>query len=170
MSTIALAKLRRLRTQQLLAGNQADHVGDRRVVLGLDAGVAALVGALAPQRRGVVGDAGHALGARLDADLLDRLEDRPRSLAARHAAQVGLAVVVAQLQGHQIGLAAHAAHILDRRVARRHGDARLAAQQRATIDTKETFTSLRDTARIVVAVTRRNSSRGVRSLAIEGPS
>ena len=36
--------------------------------------------------------------------------------------------------------------------------------------TKETFTSLRDTARIVVAVTRRNSSRGVESLAIEGPS
>ena len=84
--------------------------------------MAALVGALAPQGREVVGDAGHAPGAqRLDADLFDRLEDRPRGLAARHAAQMRLAVVVAQLQGHRIGLAAHAAHILDRQVARRHG-------------------------------------------------
>src|SRR5262245_17793526 len=35
--------------------------------------------------------------------------------------------------------------------------------------TNETLTSLRDTARMVVAVTRRNSSKGVVSLAIDGP-
>ena len=82
-----LGRFGRRGAQQLLAGDQADHVGDRRVVLGLDAGMAALVGALAPQRREIVGDAGHAAGAeRLDADLLDRLEDRARRLAARHAA------------------------------------------------------------------------------------
>ena len=50
-----------------------------------------------------------------------------------HAAQMGLAVVMAQLQRHRIGLAAHAADILDRQVAGRHGDARLAAQQRAAV-------------------------------------
>ena len=50
-------------------------------------------------------------------------------LAARDAAQMGLAVVMAQLQRHRIGLAADAAHILDRQIARRHGDAGFLAQQ-----------------------------------------
>ena len=168
MSTIALADFRRRGAQKLLAGDQADHVGDRRVVLGLDAGMAALVGALAPQGREIVGDAGHAAGAqRLDADLLDRLEDRARGLAARHAAQMRLAVVVAQLQRHRIGLAAHAAHILDRQVAGRHGDARLAARaaSRRRARRRRSLPCC-DIARIVVAVTRRNSSIGVVSLAI----
>ena len=125
-----LGRFRRLGAEELFAGDQADHVGDRRIFLGLDAGMAALVGALAPQGREIVGDADHLAGAqRLDADLLDRLEDRARRLAAGHAAQMGLAVVMAQLQRHRIGLAADAADILDRQIARRHGDAGFLAQQ-----------------------------------------
>ncbi len=84
--------------------------------------MAALVRALAIKGREVVGDAGHLARAEgFHADLLDRLEDRARGLAARHAAQVRLAVVVAHLQRHRIGLAAHAAHVFHRKVACRHG-------------------------------------------------
>ena len=76
------------------------------------------------------------------------------------------AVVIAQLQRHRIGLAAHAADILDRQVARRQRQARLGAQRASRRSgTKATLTSLRETARIVAAVTRRNSSSGVVSLA-----
>ena len=96
--------------------------------------MAALVGALPPQGGEIVGDAHHLAGTqRLDADLFHCLEDRARRLAARDPAQVGLAVVVAQLQRHRVGLAADAAHILDRQIARRHGDAGFLAQQRTAV-------------------------------------
>ena len=73
----ALAALRRGAAGQLLAHHQRQRFLDRRVGLVADVGEVGLGVFVLQHRADIVGDAGHAARAdRLDAGLLDRIEDR----------------------------------------------------------------------------------------------
>ena len=110
---------------QLFADHHADDLGDGRVVAFLDAVIAAAAAAFF-QGRGQVGrDTRHAAGAdRLDPGLLDRLVDVAGDLAARHMPGMGFRIVVAQAQGHRIGLAPQVRDFVVAQFARGQGQMR----------------------------------------------
>ena len=77
----------------------------------------------------VLRDALHAPRAdRLDARLLDRLEHRARLLPARHLPPMHRRIVAGELERDRVGVSAHDRGILRVELARRLGQARLAAR------------------------------------------
>ena len=95
-----------------------------------DAGEAALAAMLPKRRAQILAHARHGVGAdRLEARLLDRVEDVAGEFAARRLAAVDGRVVVAQLERDGVGLAAHLRDLVGRQVVGRQRQLRLAAEQ-----------------------------------------
>jgi len=114
----ALGDARRRLAGELLAGQQANRLGESDVAA-LAHPLVALAAVTLDQRRGqVAGDADHAAGAeRLDAGLLDRVVDGAGHLAGRHAALVDRLVMVLDAQRQRVGGAADLRRVLEREVA-----------------------------------------------------
>ncbi len=116
----ALRGARRRLAGELLAGEEADRLGERHVAALGHPLVALAAIALVEHGGQVARDADHAARAqRLDARLLDGIVDRPRRLAARHAALMDRLVVVAQAQRQRIGRAAELRGLGKREIAAR---------------------------------------------------
>ena len=105
---------RRLDAGQPLAHHEGDRVLDRRVRPVGDVLVfAAAMVAVLEHGREVVGDARHAPRAdRLDARLLDRVEDRAGRLSLGREPAMDAGVVAGEPQRHRIGMAAHDRDVL----------------------------------------------------------
>ena len=119
---------RRRRAGHRLAG-QEPHGGGKlaRLALG-QALIAALAALLVQRRRQVLGHAGHGPRAdRLDPRQLDGVEHGTRRVALGRHTRIHLGVVVAQLEGDRIRLAAHLGDLLARQLARQHGQPRFAS-------------------------------------------
>ncbi len=85
----------------------------------------------------VVGDPGHAPGAdRFDPRLLHRVEHRARLLAAGHQLAMHPGIVTGELEGDRVGVAAHDGGVGGRELARRLGQARLAADHAGPLGRK----------------------------------
>ena len=105
-----------------LARQQTDRLDQRHVVALGHMLVALAAIALVEHRPRLAATADHAPRAeRLDPRLLDAFEDRARGLAHRHAARMHGGVVIAQLQRHRIGGAAHRPGFGIGEIARRRG-------------------------------------------------
>ena len=155
---------RRFEAGQALAHHQRDRILDRRVGAVRDLLVlAAAVVAVLEHRRDVAGDAGHAARAdRLDARLLDRVEDGARRLAVGREAAMHGGVVAGEPQRHRIGMAAQ-----DRDVLRASGGAAarasgaLSPMSAGRSDAKVTSRSgFRAIARMQPAIERLSGSAG----------
>ena len=125
-----LGRRRRRHAGQALAHQQRQRVLDRRVGAVGNLVELAAMEFLVEHRGEVLGDAVHAPRAdRLDAGLLDRLEHRARLLAGRLQAAMHRRIVAGQPQRDRIGVAAHDRRFRAGELARRLGQADLAAHQ-----------------------------------------
>ena len=111
---------------QALAHHQRHGILDGRVGAVGDLGVVAAVVAVLQHGGEVDADAVHAAGAdRLDAHLLDGLEDRAGGLRLGQQAAVGGGIVAGEPQRHGIGVAAHDGGLARAELAGGLGQARL---------------------------------------------
>ena len=90
--------------------------------------------------RKVLGDARHAACAdRLDAGLLDRVEDGARLLPARHELAMNHRVVTGELERDGVGMAAHDRGVRAGELSRRLRQARLAADNAGALGRERDF-------------------------------
>ena len=119
---------RRRKPGQALAREHRDRVLERRLLARARLGEGAAVVAVVEHRGQVRGDALHAARAdRLDARLLDRVEQRARRRALRRVAAVDRVAVTGEAQGKRVREAADDRRLAWIGLARRLGQARLDA-------------------------------------------
>jgi hypothetical protein len=154
---------RRLEAREALAHHERDGVLERRVgAIGDLLVLAAAVVAVLEHGADVRGHAGHAAGADgFDPRLLDRIVDRPRSLALGREAAMDGSVMAGEPQRHGIGMPAQHGDVLA--VRRRGGSGRRAlspmraGRSAAKVISRSCFLA---TARMQPAIERFNGSAG----------
>ena len=120
---------RRRLSGQPLAHHQGDRVLDRRIGAVGDVVELAAMKLVVEHRAEILRHAVHAPRAdRLDARLLHRLEHRAALLAGRHLPPVHRRIVAGELERDRIRVPAHDRGVLQRELARRLGQTRLAAR------------------------------------------
>ena len=127
--------MRRLLAGQALAHHQRDRILERRVgPVGDVLVLAAAVIAVLQHGREVAGDARHPPRPdRLDPRLFDGVEHGAGGPALGREAAVDGGVVTGEAQGHRVGVPADHGDIVRVELARRLGQARLAAHQRRPV-------------------------------------
>ncbi len=123
-----LRRRRRGLAGQPLAHHERDRLLDRRIGAVGDLVEFSAMETVVEHGREILRHAGHAARAdRLDAGLLDRLEHRARLLPARHQLAMHDRIVTGELERDRIGMAAHDRGVGSGELARRLGQACLAA-------------------------------------------
>ena len=131
---------RRRLAGQPFAHHQRDRFLDRRIGAVGDLVELAAMEAVVEHGGEILGDARHAACAdRLDAGLLDRLEHGARLLAARHQLAMHHRIVTGELERDRVGMAAHDRGVRAGELARRLGQARLAADEAGALGREGDF-------------------------------
>ena len=125
---------------QPFAHHKRDRFLDRRIGAIGDLVELTAVETVIEHRRKVLGDARHAACPdRLDAGLLDRVEDGARLLPARHKLAMHHRVVTGELERDGVGMAAHDRGVRAGELSRRLRQARLAADNAGALGREGDF-------------------------------
>ena len=133
-STMRVARGRDVDAGQPLAQDQAQRLGERRVVLVADLGEVGAEQPVVQHLVDVAGHAGHAHAAqRLDARLLQRIERRAGLGLGRRALAVDVGIMAREPHRHGVALAAGDGDVAARRQARQIGEPRLVGGQQRPV-------------------------------------